>query len=167
MIVKRWFLALGAISVAIAGAGASLLVTHDGDKPSAKVLGEKITGSGSSESSASAQSAKNDKTANDKKDFTIGGGVTGLYPGANKTLTVTFTNPNGSGIEVDSLRIQAASSPTGCAGSNLTFSGFQNTPVPGKGTATLDMTVHMADTVGNNCGGTSWVLTYTGTATKA
>jgi hypothetical protein len=125
---------------------------------------------------ATDKAAKDPKPANDKGVFTIAGTVAQLVPGVPKPMVVTVTNPNSWDIQV--LTISATAGSTGkanCPASALSvapysYSSGPGVLAPGKGSTTLTLSVLLADSAVTNttdCPGTSFPLTFDGTAEKA
>lgn len=103
---------------------------------------------------------------NDKKDFTIAGNVTGLYPGAVRPLVLTLTNPNNFPIQVASFAATVAG-VTGCAASNVRVDALApGVVIPANGSTTATVQVRMADSPPNACQHATFGLTYSGTAVK-
>jgi hypothetical protein len=147
--------------VAASGAvllGIGLSLTGQIHRPGsdARVLGEKLAGNG-----------KDSGGGNDKKDFTIAGQVTGLYPGATRPLVLTLTNANNFAIRVSTLTVRVAHL-SGCAGANLEVAPYPagSVVIPGNGTATTTLGVHMAADPPDACKDRTFDLTYSGTAVK-
>lgn len=95
--------------------------------------------------------------------------ITGLVPGQSQGTTITFTNPNAFAVSYPAKLIQVASvvGPTGCADNTVAIlSGSANWAggvLPANGTATLPLTVSMADstTVNQNaCNNAAFTITY-------
>jgi hypothetical protein len=125
----------------------------------------------------------------EKKDFVVtGAAVGGFSPGKARRVELTFTNPNGSSIHIDSVGIvvQHETKTTGgaanpsCDGpTNLVVShGFTgDVSVPGKSTRTLtqlgvptaqwpELTMPNLPASQDACQDTVFSITYTGTATS-
>lgn len=166
--------------LAAAGTSTGLLLSH-GSKPSAKVLGEKVIGSGSSSTSGDSSAASNNGNGKGNggnpspgHSFTISGGVQGLFPGVTSKLFLTVTNPNNQAMTVTGLTatLQSVSGATGCnaSASNLTvgsYSGGQfdvakNSSVASSGFIPLSLPTSVA----NACQGATYNLTYSGTAVQ-
>ena len=111
---------------------------------------------------------KNNGGGNDKKDFTIAGNVSGLYPGSSKTLTVTLTNQNNFAIRVLTLTATVADPAGPCTAGVVKVDPLSGTVVvPRNGTATTTLTARMANDPANACKSTTFGLAYKGTAEKA
>lgn len=97
--------------------------------------------------------------------------VTGLYPGASKTLTLRIKNTYAYRVMVTSVttKLAAATTRPGCAGTraNLLVSrrGGPIAITSGK-TANVVMTVVMPSTVVNACQGATFKLTFTAHAVR-
>ena len=130
--------------------------------PRSVVLGVQLVGGGSS---APGQTKDN---GSDKKDFTISGHVTGLFPGAHAPLELTLTNPNNFPIDVQTLAASVqAPSPSGCPPAVLTIAGFSgHLAIPANATATRTLVATMASGASNACENVSFPLKYSGTAVK-
>jgi hypothetical protein len=131
---------------------------------SVAVLGQQLVGSGTSVTAAG-QDKDNGK---DKRNFTISGTVSDLYPGAQKPLVLTVANPNNFAIDVQTLAatVQAPSS-SGCPPTMLTIPGFSgHLPVPANATATKTMVATMDADAPNACQDVTFPLKYSGTAVK-
>lgn len=131
----------------------------------AKVLGDKVV-----KDPPKADTAK-DKPKDDKdskKDFTISGQATGLYPGASRPLVLTLANGNNFPIRVTVLAVAVANAGASCAGTNVRVAPLA-TPVviPANGTATTTLTARMSNDPPNACKNATFGLTYSGTAEKA
>lgn len=94
-----------------------------------------------------------------------------FYPGVERYLWLTVTNPLTVPITVNSLSITGVTSPRGCpASSNLSFNSsiFSGSlPVGANGgTNTVEEPISLLDTSGNQdaCESQSFVFTYAGTA---
>jgi hypothetical protein len=128
--------------------------------PGATVLGVKVV----------KDPPKDDKTKDkeSKKDFTISGQASGLYPGASRPLVLTLANGNNFAIRVTVLAVAVANASTACAGTNVRVAPLA-TPVvvPANGTTTTTLTARMANNPPNACRNATFGLTYSGTAEKA
>jgi hypothetical protein len=132
--------------------------------PSVAVLGQQLVGSGSS-LTAPGQDKDNGK---DKRNFTISGTVSGLYPGAEKPLLLTVANPNNFAIDVQTLAATVqAPSPSGCAPTVVMIPGFSGQlTVPANATATKTLVATMDADAPNACQNVTFPLKYSGTAVK-
>lgn len=130
-----------------------------------RVLGERITGTGGSGDSGN---GKNQGAGNDKKVFTISGGVAELYPGATRPLVLTLASANNFPITVTALTVSVGTAGPGCSAGNLTvtpYTGSVVVPANGSATTTLDVTLDAS--APDACMAETWALTYSGTAVKA
>ena len=97
--------------------------------------------------------------------------VTGLYPGATRTLTLRIKNTYAYPVKVTSVKTKLAAATTraGCAGSrtNLLVSRRGGTiAIKPKKTANVVMTVVMPSTVVNECQGATFRITFTAHAVR-
>lgn len=109
--------------------------------------------------------------------FSISGSVDQLVPGHPATLPLTITNPNPWPIQV--LTIDASvGAPDGspCPASTLSVgtytyqAGAPKVSAPARGTTTMSIQVQLADSLTvdqSGCPGSTFPLTFTGTATMA
>lgn len=97
--------------------------------------------------------------------------LTGLYPGATKTLTLQIKNTYPYAVKITAVKtkIAAATNRAGCAGTrtNLIVShrGGAFTIKPKKSTSII-MTVVMPPTVVNACQGATFKITFTARAVR-
>lgn len=134
------------------------------------VLGTKLTApTGATPGNGKNAVKPDDKVnGNDKKDFTIAGSVSGLYPGSARTLTVTVTNPNNFAIRVTSLTATVADPAGPCTAGAVQVPPMAGTfVVPGNGSAATTLTARMANNPPDACQSTTFGITYSGTADKA
>lgn len=104
----------------------------------------------------------------DKKDFTVTGDVSGLYPGAVKDLILEVTNPNNFAITVTDLNVAVADATNDCLASEIAVEDFTSMdPVPENGSASTTLDVTMSPLADEACKTVTWRLTYSGTAVKA
>jgi hypothetical protein len=102
--------------------------------------------------------------------FYITGDAVGLYPGATVNLPLTVTNPNSAAIQVNSLTVSLTGTDhPACLpnAANLTPSDYAGPPfvVAGNnGTAIVTVPVTMPHGSGDACQGTTFDLTYGGSA---
>lgn len=78
-------------------------------------------------------------------DFAIRGAVQELYPGVQRAVMLTFTNPD-------------------CPGSLLSFGPLTPVTVPARAQATATLNTSLSVYAGEACRGVSWPLTHSGTA---
>lgn len=118
------------------------------------------------------KSAANANASPPSKTFSISGSVVDLYPGATKTLTLRFDNPENQDIKVVSavVTVQSTNKP-GCPTSNVTPTNY-TAPTGGgvvvkkKGSATLQLPISMIADSNNACSGATFSLAYGGTAVQ-
>ncbi len=122
--------------------------------------------------SGPSQTGRLELLASAKKTVTLKGvPVTGLYPGASKTLVVTVKNGNHFKIKLATVKITMAAktSLTGCAGSatNLTVTRPNGTPriAPMK-SGKLPLRVTMPRSVVNACQGARFSIAISVKAVK-
>jgi hypothetical protein len=92
-----------------------------------------------------------------------------LYPGVQRYLWYTISNPQLVSITVDSVGISQVTAPSGCALSSLDFSqtSFSGSlVVPSMGSNSVSVPISLVDTDTNqdSCEGTSFNFTYSGSA---
>jgi hypothetical protein len=92
-----------------------------------------------------------------------------LYPGAQRYLWYTISNPQLVSITVTSVGISNVTAPLGCALSNLDFgqTSFSGSlVVPSMGSNSISVPISLIDTDANqdSCQGTSFNFTYSGSA---
>lgn len=114
-------------------------------------------------------SATNDTNGNDDKTFQISGQVSGLYPGAQKQLGLTVSNPNNFAIKVTALTITVGNpGVAGCSAANVVATNFSGSLlVPKKTTASQALPIKMIANAANACQGVTFPLSFGGTAQKA
>jgi hypothetical protein len=98
--------------------------------------------------------------------------VTGLYPGAARSLTVKVTNPYAFPIKVAPLRAKVRSSNrAGCTGaaSNLTVvaASPRSAAIRARASKSVVLRVTMPGTVANACQGATFALSFSARATRA
>lgn len=99
-----------------------------------------------------------------RNEFTIGGNVSGLYPGKTAPLVLRITNPNGYAITVTSVSTQVTSLQSGCGSTNVAVSNFSgHLYLPANGTTHVTVLAHMAHSAPDACQGAHFLLTYSGT----
>ncbi len=98
--------------------------------------------------------------------FSIGGHVTGLFPGATLPLTLTVTNHQTFAITVTALSTAVSNASKLCKGTNVTVTSFSGSLViqAGKHAKTV-VQVTMLPAAPNACQSASFPFQYTGTAT--
>lgn len=187
MILKNaWVLGGATGSVAIASVVTGVLLTAS-SSPSTNVLGEKVTGSGSSNVSPLAAGGNgngNNGNGNGNggssgnnspgKAFTISGSVQGLFPGATTKLFLTVNNPNNQAMTVTALSatLTSVSGASGCAAtaSNLTISpytgGTFDVAANGSAVSVGYIPLTLPSSVANACQDAMYNLTYSGTAVQ-
>lgn len=98
--------------------------------------------------------------------FRIVGGVTGLYPGATRPLTVTVDNPYNKPMTVVSLITTVGPASKNCGSRNLAVSTFSGRLFVAAGrNAKLTVAATMPHSVGNSCQAAVFPLTYEARAT--
>ncbi len=169
------FVSVSVLAVGGAAAGVALRPARTGNAQNAGAA-PAGSGSGGAQGGGPAPAASKDKV-NDKRTFTIGGSVTGLFPSASRTLTIALSNDDKFDVRVTSLTVRAADS-AGCSRNYLLFgpstsasSGERtfdpNLVLPGNGSVTYPLAVSMAASAPNACAQQTFALTYSGTAVKA
>jgi hypothetical protein len=93
-----------------------------------------------------------------------------LYPGVQRYLWYTVSNPLKVPITVKSMRIAAVAAPNGCLTSNLDLSNttfYGSLVVPASGTNAVSRRISLKDTGANqdSCESKTFNFTYEGTAT--
>jgi hypothetical protein len=111
-------------------------------------------------------------------EFTITGGVTGLYPDVWVPIPVQITNPHNFTLLVETLSASVAAAPGACPASNFDFAAWTAAPgnaiaVPANASSFLAPLskrpqIRLLNLPANQdaCKGVSISLTYSGTATK-
>jgi len=98
--------------------------------------------------------------------FYIVGSVDGLFPGANRPLTLLIINPYPRSITVVSLTTTVGSVSRRCPAANLSVSPFSGQLfVAAHRTATLTVRATMPHSTGDACQGAVFLLAYQATAT--
>ena len=98
--------------------------------------------------------------------FSIGGGVTGLYPGLTVPMVLTVSNPGQTQITVTSVTTSVGDASASCLAGDVSVSAFSGRlVVPAHGSATLAVSATMAHTAPDGCQGAVFPFTYTGQAT--
>jgi len=98
--------------------------------------------------------------------------VQGLYPGAQRAITVRVTNPFSHAFVVRkvSARVLAATSAAGCRGSsaNLRVTGYRGRPftLHARGSKNISMAVSMPGTVADAYQGATFHIRFGGTAVR-
>lgn len=112
-------------------------------------------------------------TSSSGKGFTIQGFVVDLYPGAQKSLTLQFSNPNTVEIRVTDVSVVVSStSKAGCPTTDVVPTNFsvktgkEGVAVPKNGTSTMSLPIRMVQTSNNACSGARFFLSYSGTAVQ-
>jgi hypothetical protein len=151
-------------SLGVVGVGAWQVATGGNNDGSigVKVLGEKEIAPAANDKDKSSSSDK------DKKDYTISGSVSGLYPGASRPMNVLLSNPNNFPISVTLNPVSVGSGGSGCPGSNLRVD-VPSTPVTvgTNGSTVVTLTVRMSNNPPNACKDAQFGLSYSGSAVKA
>lgn len=100
--------------------------------------------------------------------FTIGGSVSGLYPGATRQFVLTVANPQPYPITVLSIFTTVQGLTAGCSFTTLTVSKFAGSlSIPAKQWRHAIVSAHMAHAAPNACQGAHFQLLYAGTAEAA
>jgi hypothetical protein len=96
----------------------------------------------------------------------LSGSVSGLVPGARRTIEIQVTNPNGREVTVTDVAVGVTAERTGCPASALEV-GHASTPlaVPASGSSTTTLPVTLAASAPDACQGASFALRYSATAT--
>jgi len=109
------------------------------------------------------------------KDFGVAvGALAGLYPGASKSIVVTYSNPNSFPIYVTTATTTARlTSPAGpepsCSADYLvtgTYDVAGGLAVPKNGHTSTTLPVSLRSTAPDDCKGASWEVTVTAQAVK-
>jgi len=101
------------------------------------------------------------------RSFTISGSVSGLYPGATRSLVLTVTNHEPFTIVVTRLVTVVNDANATCRSANLTVSNFNGSlSVPPRSTAATGVAVRMTNDAGDNCAGADFPLYFRGFATR-
>jgi hypothetical protein len=180
-----WMLATTGVVGAAGAAAVNLYQSSQSAAPAGQAnpagTGAVTPGAGSPSPAVASNAAKPDDKDKDKdkdkKHFSISGVVSGLYPGvAGKSLSLSLVNDDKFAIKVESLVVTVANAPSGCSATNILL-GTDKTPqqktfatnvaVPGNGQGTYAVPVTMAATAPSSCAGTTFTLSYSGTAVKA
>jgi hypothetical protein len=131
-------------------------------RPATAVLGTQLAATNSSNNNGNGN-------GNDPKSFTIGGSVSGLFPGAAKNLPVLITNQNNQDIKVTGIQINVTGSDkSGCNAGNLSTSNYTGPAfiVLKNSSRTIWLPVSMIHNASNTCQGATFTLQYSGTAVK-
>jgi hypothetical protein len=103
-------------------------------------------------------------------EFSVDGGITGLFPGASRGIALTISNPYAFAIKVTevSALVKQSSNPA-CPLDSLAFDALQNAPVvvPARGTAAATLPVRMRTSADNVCAGLTFTLSYSASAVQA
>ena len=99
----------------------------------------------------------------------IEGTVTDLYPGAQRQLALTVTNPDNQDLKVTSLKVTVGNSDKpGCLGANVVATSFSGSFIVKKQqSVTRQLPVRMVASPAASCQGATFPLQYEGTAVKA
>lgn len=142
--------------VGMAGTAAVAAVAHSAgspDRPASVLGGQLVKGDDAGEGAAA---------------FVVSGDVGDLAPGVTRQLRLRLTNPNLSGIAVQTLEVTVGDSPSGCSGANLGVGALPGPVfVPGGGEAQVSLPVTMSSSASSICEGTTFPLTYGGSAVNA
>jgi hypothetical protein len=102
------------------------------------------------------------------RSFTISGSVSGLYPGATRSLVLTVTSHEPYAIVVTRLTTVVMDTSSTCRSANLTVSSFVGTlSVAPRSAAVTRVVVRMASDAGDNCAGADFPLVFRGVAKRA
>lgn len=127
-----------------------------------------LVGDGSSTLPLSRDAAYGVPDGTTNGSFAIGGGVSGLYPGANRSLVLAIANPQGFTIVVTSIATSVRATTTKCAAGNLSITAFSgHLQVGARRSAHVTVPAKMASTAPAGCSGARFLLEYRGQATKA
>jgi hypothetical protein len=97
--------------------------------------------------------------------FVISGSVSGLYPGAHKTLDLHVRNRLSYTITVTLLATTVRSSTTGCAATAISVGTYRGSRRAARySTIVIAVPVTMSHAAPNACKGARFVLTYRGSA---
>ena len=97
-------------------------------------------------------------------EFTVGGDIAGLYPGAEMTLDAEVTNPFPFAIRVVSVSVAVADAGPGCPASVLSVSGSTDAvEVPAGRVGIVPLDVRMSSDAPDACQGATWPLRFTAT----
>lgn len=93
--------------------------------------------------------------------------VSGLYPGASQTVTMTVGNPNPFPVEITGITFgEVTTTAEGCTTHGVSFAGASQQVVPASqgetaGTVDVDVTVKMDNTSVDGCQGATFTTTVT------
>jgi hypothetical protein len=166
-----------AVAVAVPLGALAALANTDRPKPNAAPAGSEAKPSPTTTSpvkpvvlEAKANDKANDKNSdNGHGSFSIEGVVTDLYPGAQKSLTLTVANSENQDLKVTSINVTVGNSnKAGCLASNVVATSFSGAFVVAKHTSvTRQLPVRMIASPAASCQGATFPLQYDGTAVKA
>ena len=93
--------------------------------------------------------------------FQVSGSVTGLYPGARRSMRVKIRNPFKRAIVVRSDTAQVRRARRGCSGSNVEVRPFRGrVRVPAQGARVVRLLVRMPVTAADECRGARFPLVF-------
>jgi hypothetical protein len=166
--VHKFLIAAASVgTVATLFAGVALLGVDD--DPTTKVLGNVIVQQGKPGPPSGAKPGGGE-TSGGPAEFTVAGGITGLFPGSGRGITLQISNPYAFAIKVTSVtaKVKSSSSPA-CPVSSLVFDRLVGAPVvvPARSTAGATLPVRMLPEAGNACSGLTFTLSYSAEAVQA
>jgi hypothetical protein len=144
-------------------AGASR--SHEFPSPTFHLVGYGGVAAGAPTASGARPTTAQVVQATSRKTFSIGGGVTGLYPGRVLPLVLTVTNTKHVAITVTSISTVVSSASSQCGAINVqvtSFSGHLHVKAKGKATTTVE--VSMAHSAPDACQGSLFPFQYLGVA---
>lgn len=157
----RGVLLAGAWAAVTVLIGTAALASESGSHDATRLVG--LSGRGTA-----SEPAQVGPSAANTAAFTISGKVSGLYPGAVRSLKLTVTNHESFAIVVTSLTTTVGAARATCGASNLTVTSFSGRlRVPARGKASTSVHAKMAHSAPNACQGAVFPLRYAGKATKA
>ena len=176
-------LGIAGVAGAVAAGGLAFALTSGGS--GTHVLGEKITGSGTSAPTTSTTgcngngncNGQGNGNGNGNKTFTIGGTANGLYPGGTVHLQLKVTNALNQDMTVTALSAtlgsitKAVDAPAGTCSPTVTIGSWTGTSftLPANTTnmnATGYLPVSIAHNAPDACQGATFNLNYSGTAVQ-
>jgi hypothetical protein len=93
--------------------------------------------------------------------FRVTGSVSGLYPGARRSMRVKIRNPFRGAIVVRSVTAQVRRARRACSGSNVEVRPFRGrVRVPARGARVVGLLVRMPATAADECRGARFPLVF-------
>jgi hypothetical protein len=151
----HWLGTLAATGVVGGVATAAVVHVEAHPKVPTSVLGNQLVNGGTGHDPAA-------------QPFLVSGDVDGLAPGVTRTLSLELSNPNDGAISVQSLTVAVGDGRDGCPGANVGVGPWTGPVfVPRGGTAEVSLPVTMLASAPGACQGSTFSLTYGGSAVKA